>query len=194
MRTPTLQLHIFSLASKLFFGLCIGVSAQHSEAADSTSPSAAFAQIGAAESTFGATVGLNWFWAQPIKMGRLNLRGYWEASLSEWSYPTESERRTAGLVQLGLIPVLRWQADGGASPWFAEAGIGATLTTAVYQTERKRFSTRFNFGDHLAVGRSFGPARAHELSVRLEHFSNAGIKQPNPGENFFQMRYLFKLK
>ena len=194
MRTPILQLHIFSLASRLLMALCVGASVPHSEAAFIASPSAAFAQIGAADSTFGATVGFNWFWAQPIKLGPLNLRGYWEASLSEWSYPTESERRTAGLVQLGLIPVLRWQADGGASPWFAEAGIGATLTTVVYQTERKRFSTRFNFGDHLAVGRSFGPTRAHELSVRLEHFSNAGIKQPNPGENFFQLRYSFKLK
>ena len=29
----------------------------------------------------------------------------------------------------------------------------------------------------------------HELALRLQHFSNAGIKHPNPGENFVQLRY-----
>ena len=28
-----------------------------------------------------------------------------------------------------------------------------------------------------------------EVSLRFQHFSNAGIKEPNPGENFFQVRY-----
>ena len=161
-------------------------------------PDAAFAQIGVADTTYGATAGLNWNWGREFQLGSARINGYWEASLSQWSYPSAVVRRTAGLIQLGVIPVFRWRPAQGASPWFAEAGIGATLTTVAYQTDRKRFSTRFNFGDHLAVGRSFGHGhgeeRAHELSLRLEHFSNAGIKQPNPGENFVQIRYLYKLK
>ncbi len=161
-------------------------------------PDAAFAQIGAADRTYGATAGLNWNWGREFRVGSAHLTGYWEASVSQWSYPTADVRRAAGLVQLGLIPVFRWRPAQGTSPWFAEAGIGATLTTVAYQTDRKRFSTRFNFGDHLAVGRSFGRGygkeRAHEFSLRLEHFSNAGIKQPNPGENFVQIRYLYKLE
>jgi lipid A 3-O-deacylase len=157
-------------------------------------PDAAFAQIGAADDTYGATAGVNWNWGQGFRLGTAQITGYWEASVSQWSYPVADVRRTAGLVQLGLIPVFRWRPSAGASPWFAEAGIGATLTTVSYQTDRKRFSTRFNFGDHLAAGRSFGAARAHELSLRLEHFSNGGLKQPNPGENFVQIRYLYKLR
>ncbi|MBC7716433.1 MAG: acyloxyacyl hydrolase [Pseudorhodobacter sp.] len=157
-------------------------------------PDAAFAQLGAADNTYGATVGVNWNWGREFRVGSAHITGYWEASASQWSYPVADVRRTAGLVQLGLIPVFRWSPSEGASPWFAEAGIGATLTTVAYQTDRKRFSTRFNFGDHLAVGRSFGASRAHELSLRLEHFSNGGLKQPNPGENFVQIRYLYKLK
>ena len=137
---------------------------------------------------------MNWNWGREFRVGSAHITGYWEASASQWSYPVADVRRTAGLVQLGLIPVFRWSPSAGASPWFAEAGIGATLTTVAYQTDRKRFSTRFNFGDHLAVGRSFGASRAHELSLRLEHFSNGGLKQPNPGENFVQIRYLYKLK
>jgi lipid A 3-O-deacylase len=157
-------------------------------------PDAAFVQVGAADTTYGATLGVNWNWGREFAVGNARFTGYWEASLSQWSYPAADVRRTAGLLQLGLIPVFRWRPEQGASPWFVEAGIGATLTTVAYQTDRKRFSTRFNFGDHLAVGRSFGLTRAHELSLRLEHFSNAGIKQPNPGESFVQLRYLYKLK
>ena len=69
------------------------------------------------------------------------------------------------------------------------AGVGLTATSSVYQTRQKHFSTSFNFGTHLAIGRSFGERREHEVSLRIEHFSNAGIKHPNPGENFVQLRY-----
>ena len=193
MQNPALKPNVPSPHSKLLLALYLGLVCHASEAASITTPGAAFAQIGAADTTFGATVGLNWFWAQPLKVGPLKLSGYWEASLSEWSYPTLEQRQTAGLVQVGVIPVFRWRPHNGTSRWFAEAGIGATLTTVAYQTDRKRFSTRFNFGDHLALGRSLGPTGAHEVSLRLEHFSNAGIKQPNPGENFVQLRYLFRL-
>lgn len=177
----------------LLVTLCIATAAAATDLNFFT-PDAAFAQIGAADTTYGATAGLNWDWGRELSLGTARITGYWEASVSQWSYPAADVRRTAGLLQLGLIPVFRWRPNAGTSPWFGEAGIGATLTTVAYQTDRKRFSTRFNFGDHLAVGRSFGAARAHELSLRLEHFSNAGIRQPNPGENFVQLRYLYKLK
>jgi hypothetical protein len=75
-----------------------------------------------------------------------------------------------------------------------EGGVGITFTTTLYETERKRFSTSFNFGDHIAVGRNFGERREHEISLRIEHFSNAGIKHPNPGENFLQIRYSYRFQ
>ncbi len=194
MRIVAPRADIPALAASLLLTFTSNYACGAGEASFITAPDAAFAQLGAADRTLGATVGLNWFWAQPLKLGPVVFSGYWEASLSQWSYPTAQERRTAALIQLGLIPVFRWRPDQGTSPWFAEAGIGATLTTVAYQTDRKRFSTRFNFGDHLAVGRSFGATRSHELSLRVEHFSNAGLRQPNPGENFLQLRYLYKLK
>ena len=78
------------------------------------------------------------------------------------------------------------------SPWFLEAGVGLSLTSVLYQTQAKRFSTRFNFGTHLGLGRNFGTRGEHELSLRVEHFSNAGIRHPNPGENFVQLRYVYR--
>ena len=41
----------------------------------------------------------------------------------------------------------------------------------------------FNFGYR------FGETRSSELAIGAEHFSNGGLKDPNPGRNFFQVRY-----
>jgi hypothetical protein len=113
---------------------------------------------------------------------------YFEASLSRWSsrggYPSDH----GVLTQIEIIPVFRWRADQGRSAWFWEGGVGATLTSSVYRNSGKRFSTSFNFGDHIGVGYSLGTARTSEVALRLEHFSNAGIKHPNPGQNFIQLR------
>ncbi|WP_280151352.1 acyloxyacyl hydrolase [Piscinibacter sp. XHJ-5] len=52
----------------------------------------------------------------------------------------------------------------------------------------RRLSTVFNFGDHVALGHRFGEQQRHELAFRIQHFSNAGLRKPNPGENFVQVR------
>ncbi|MGK2900546.1 MAG: acyloxyacyl hydrolase, partial [Burkholderiaceae bacterium] len=51
------------------------------------------------------------------------------------------------------------------------------------------FSTAFQFGDHLGVGYQLTPSQ--RVSLRLSHFSNAAIKQPNPGLNSVQMTYTY---
>ena len=168
-----------------------GVAAQAS-----LSPASAFLQAGTTGNTHGLTAGATWDWPQQWTLGGGRVTGYWEASVSQWSYVAAHEsaytRRTAWLAQVGLIPVFRLRPTGGASPWFFEAGVGFTLTSSLYETDRKRFSTSFNFADHLAVGRNFGQRSGHELSLRLQHFSNGGIKRPNPGEDFIQLRYAYR--
>ncbi len=54
------------------------------------------------------------------------------------------------------------------------------------------FSTRLNFVSQPGVGRSFGSDGRHKLSLRFQHYSNAGIKSPNPGEDFLQLRYAWR--
>ena len=78
----------------------------------------------------------------------------------------------------------------GSVPWFAEAGLGVSYAVNHrYLTDQKDFSTRYNFATHIGVGYLFGEQLKSEISLRLEHHSNAGIKHPNPGENFLQIRY-----
>jgi hypothetical protein len=119
------------------------------------------------------------------------LNGDWSTSaelfVSGWSARSAGERES--FIQLGLLPVLRYRFDRGRSDWFAEGGIGLSYLNELYRRDDQAFSTRFNFHDILGVGRSFGAHRAHELALRLVHVSNGGIKKPNPGENFIQLRY-----
>jgi lipid A 3-O-deacylase len=158
------------------------------------SPTAVFVQAGTARETHQLTTGLVWDWDRRWSLGGGDVSGYWELSFSGWSYPTPDGRRDTWLGQLGVVPTFRYVPDRGTAPWFLELGIGVTAMTTLYETQRKRFSTSFNFADHIAVGTTFGATRRHELALRLQHFSNAGIKQPNPGENFWEIRYVHRFR
>lgn len=92
--------------------------------------------------------------------------------------------------QVVVLPSLRMRLSRGESPWFIELGIGASYTDPLYTTPQKQFSTRWNFYDMLGIGHSFGADHQHELGLRWVHISNAGIRNPNPGEDFIQLRYV----
>lgn len=134
--------------------------------------------------TLGATLPWrNWnrtFWGSEV-------RGYWDLYLSQWAGDGHDGRFHTTL--LGVTPSFRITPDDGRSRWFFDTGVGATLANHRYVTLDKAFSTRLNFATHLGIGVLLGAQRRHELQLRLEHVSNAGIKKPNPGANFLQMRY-----
>lgn len=46
----------------------------------------------------------------------------------------------------------------------------------------------FQFGDHLGLAYRFGEKGALDASYRFQHLSNAGIKEPNNGIDFHQIR------
>jgi lipid A 3-O-deacylase len=136
--------------------------------------------------TLNLTAGATWRWMDLTPRGDWSL--WTEVFASHWSAKQAVGPR-ASFTQIGVVPVFRYRFDGGRSPWFAEIGIGLSWMDRLYTTERKQFSTRFNFHDNIGFGRNFGANGEHELSVRLSHVSNGGIKEPNPGENFIQLRY-----
>ncbi|HEX2010945.1 MAG TPA: acyloxyacyl hydrolase [Roseateles sp.] len=151
-------------------------------------PQTVFAELGVAERAQSVTGGLVWDWGWQRELGWGHVSGHWGVSLGRW-HSEGSRGGSAWLLDLGVTPVLRLRSSSWSPGWFVEAGIGAHLHSNAYRNRDKQFSTRFNFGDHLAVGHEWGADRQHELALRLQHFSNAGIKQPNPGENFLQLRY-----
>ena len=134
--------------------------------------------------TLGAT--LDWQdWRRSL--WGAEVRGYWDFYASRWS--AHGVGADFDTTVLGVTPSFRFIPDAGHSRWFLDAGVGATLANRRFVSPAQEFSTRFNFASHLGVGVELGQQRQHELQLRLEHVSNAGIKEPNPGANFVQLRY-----
>jgi lipid A 3-O-deacylase len=181
--SPSRLLHAALAAAVLAAG-----AAARAQEASILHPTTVYTQAGAAEHASAVVVGATWNsgWHDRWRIGDASI--YWEASIGRWT-ATHDATNSSGLVtQFGITPVLRIEPRAG-SRWFFEAGIGLNVLTPIYQNGDKRFSTAFNFGDHLAVGRRFGDDGRHELALRIQHFSNAGIRKPNPGEDFLQLRY-----
>lgn len=151
-------------------------------------PDAAFVQWGSNTGAKTATVGLIWdgrnVW---LPFGTTRLSYYTELSLGHWRAEGASGSKHSSHAEFGLTPTLRLEPLNSFG-LFAELGIGAHLITPNYRRSNKRFSTAFNFGDHIGIGVRPESWKGAEISLRFQHFSNAGIKQPNPGENFLQLR------
>lgn len=157
---------------------------------DTFVPDTAFLQLGAGEKqTQTYMAGVAWDWSWERRYSWASFTGYSEISFGRWVTEIDNQQQSSWVTQLGVTPVLRMSGTQALRDWFIEIGIGANLILPVYRSEEKSFSTEFNFGDHIAVGHYWGQQREHELSLRAQHFSNAGIDHPNPGENFLQLRY-----
>ncbi len=141
--------------------------------------------------TDSATLGVTLPWTSwRSELWGSEVRGYWDIYASRWSYDGESGG-SGHATLAGVTPTFRLRPDSGRSPWFLEGGIGITYMDKRYHTSHKEFSTRYNFASHLGLGYSLGAQRQHEIAIRVQHLSNAGIKRPNPGENFVQLRYAY---
>lgn len=116
-----------------------------------------------------------------------SLSTFGELSIAHWRFPppTAADRRRITVV--GFTPYLRLR-DTRIERWFFDFGIGVNTLSDLYETRDRRFSPHLQFSDHLAIGRSFGDDDAFEVSYRFAHYSNAGIRHPNPGVNFHVLR------
>ena len=163
--------------------------AAHAQFVDMRNTSTLYMQGGLADKnahslTVGSTVPMGWntnWWGHAVTT-------HWDMNLAIWNSEREDQSSRRNIAVLGIKPVLRFHSQS-QYPWFVEAGVGAFVSNHLYETRDRHFSTAFNFGSHIGVGYFTGMKRENEWMLRVEHFSNASIKQPNPGENFIQLRY-----
>jgi hypothetical protein len=192
---PTACLH--ALRHALFFTLAttfasLAVAAVATPLAPAKSPlrpDSMFLQAGDGNHTQTATIGFSWDLPWHTQWANGELSAYVDASLGRWWINQNDIKRSPWVTQLGMTPVLRYRWGQERPRWFAELGIGMNVLAPILDNQDRRFSTAFNFGDHLALGRSFGANDENEIALRVQHYSNGGIKQPNPGINFVQLRY-----
>ena len=110
-------------------------------------------------------------------------RTYWDLSAGSW-------HGDLGTVHdVGLTPVFRYaRAERGL---FYEGAIGFHVLSDSHISTDLGLSTRFQFGDHLGAGYRNGH---YDWSVRLQHLSNGGMRNPNPGINFLELRIQYLLR
>jgi lipid A 3-O-deacylase len=177
------------LPGLLAAAITIASSSVHA-APNALCPDAVFLQLGDGNHTRTATVGVMWFVPWHADWAGGTLSSYVETSWGRWWIDEHGMSRSPWVSQLGVTPVLRWDLSQGTTPWFAEFGIGANVLLPAFHDNDRHFGTAFNFGDHVALGRVLGDR--DELGLRVQHYSNGGIKQPNPGINFVQLRWVHR--
>jgi hypothetical protein len=135
-----------------------------------------------------AGVGLTWDWDWE-RLRRAEVTAHTELLVNGWRAPGFTGGHDT-IWQVALVPSLRMQLKQGRSPWFVEVGVGPSYMNKLLDTPNRQFSTRWNFYDLLGGGYVFGDHRQHELGARWVHVSNLGIRKPNPGQDFLQLRYV----
>lgn len=133
---------------------------------------------------------LGWTRPDPLWQGthwRLKLRH--EAELATWRVPGARD-----LLELGYSPVLRLERPlaGSHAVFFLEGSIGVRLLSHTRVGADRNLSTAFQFSDQLGLGWQWGAQQRHTLGLRLQHISNADIKKPNQGMNFWQLVYHYR--
>jgi len=137
------------------------------------------------ENTDSWRLGVHWDWDRQWFADRAwRLSGSWELQFGQWSGPISA------VTDVSLTPVFRLEpsSPSALSPYL-EAAIGFHLVSDYRITGRRFFSTKFQFGDHVGAGVRFGNRHEHDVGLRLQHLSNGGLRRPNPGINFLQLRY-----
>lgn len=109
--------------------------------------------------------GRAWWWPQHLQLGA----GVWR--VPDLAGPT---RR----IDVSITPVWRYQGSAG----YLEGGFGAYVLSQTVNNDTTSLPTSFQFGSHVGTGLSLKNA---SVGVAFQHLSNAGIKQPNGGINFY---------
>jgi hypothetical protein len=110
------------------------------------------------------------------------LESYWEISAAdiEGRKYRDAAGQKRSLIDFGFTPVLRYR--GASKPGlFIELGVGANYFTEKYNNNGRQLASNFEFGDHVGLGYLF--SNQIELTLKFQHFSDAGIREPNSGLN-----------
>ena len=144
-----------------------------------------YGQYGQWDSARQAVVGLESPW--PIHFQGDSWTTFWQGELGEWWTKKDSQHYTSS-TEVAVGPVGRYFLNQDHS-FYAEGVANIAFIGPRYWRDSEQEGTAFDFGGAMALGYRFGAGLGNEISLRAEHFSNGGLRDPNPGRNFFQIRY-----
>ena len=145
------------------------------------------------EDTYLVRIGARRGWFDGERSGLWRWRGFWEFEAGYWRWDDERIRPEGGeeLAEVAATPVFRLERtsgyESGARP-FVEGAVGVHLISETLVSSRD-MSSHFHFGSHVGAGWYFGRNDRYELALHIQHLSNAGLKEPNPGINFVLLKF-----
>ena len=108
-----------------------------------------------------------------------------EAAVNYWQ---NSNNASDDLAALTISPILAWQLTEGARPLYLEAGIGGSYFEQTHLSNR-RLSTQFQFEDRIGLSWQYSSSSDARITLSYFHYSNADIKRPNDGLDFFTLSW-----
>ncbi|UDU83162.1 acyloxyacyl hydrolase [Pseudomonas sp. HN2-3] len=127
--------------------------------------------------------GLGWQWDKRwLESSTGHLGGYWDVGYTYW----EGGDEASGRHSISAAPVFEYVFGDGFYKPFIEAGIGASFFSGTSAGDQKLGSS-FNFEDRLGAGVKIDDTQ--RVGVRVIHYSNAGLAQPNDGIESYSLFY-----
>ncbi len=127
-------------------------------------------------------LGKRWLQGQGWHLG-----GYWDLGLGYWKRDDVRAGQNDDIAEIGLTPVFRLQQNDLAGLY---GEIGDRVAPAVQDLARRQ-ALQHQLPVRRPPGRGLPLRRRKARSIsryRYQHLSNGGIKQPNDGINFNQIR------
>lgn len=108
--------------------------------------------------------------------------GYWDLGYTYW----QAGDHAGGRHAVSFAPVFVYEFGEGNIKPFVEAGIGVAVFSGASAGDQK-FGSAFNFEDRIGAGLKID--NTQKVGVRVIHYSNAGIKEPNDGIESYSLFY-----
>lgn len=108
--------------------------------------------------------------------------GYWDLGYTYWQAGDQAGGRHA----VSFAPVFVYEFGEGNVKPFVEAGIGVAVFSGTTAGDQK-FGSAFNFEDRIGAGIKIGDTQ--KVGLRIIHYSNASIKEPNDGIESYSLFY-----
>jgi lipid A 3-O-deacylase len=134
-----------------------------------------------------ARLGLGFDWDKTwLQSETGKLTGYWDLGYTYW----EAGDEAGGRHSVSFAPVFVYEFSGDQIKPYVEAGIGVALFTGATAGDQK-LGSAFNFEDRIGAGVKIGASQ--RVGLRITHYSNAGIKEPNDGIESYAVVYSHSL-
>lgn len=125
----------------------------------------------------------------PAWLGFIGDDLHYEATLGFWN---DAQADGGDIFKAHFTPAWRYAPGALAGRGFVEFGIGPTVLSDD-ELDDDDVGGQFHFTTHATLGFELGDQRRWRPALRVQHTSNAGIEDDNPGINavLFELSYRF---